>query len=774
MAHVCKPRLHFGATAGALLAALLSTGTANAQLARSPYLHQGTPNSMTVVWTTSTSSPGVVKYGASPTALTQTASGPSGTQHEVKITGLSPSTRYYYSVGTGAQVWAGGDAGHYFETSPPVGTDAKFRAWIVGDSGTGGSQQAKVRDAMLTHVGQYRPQLYLHMGDMAYSDGTTSEFTSKFFAMYPTVLRNTVMWPTMGNHEGHSSDSGTQSGPYYTAYVLPKSGEAGGLPSGTEAYYSFDYANVHFIILDSHDSDRSPSGPMLTWAKNDISATKQEWIVAYFHHPAYTKGSHDSDTEGQLRDMREKALPILEAGGVDLVLAGHSHIYERSYLVDGAYETPTTAAGKIKDNGDGKLDGTGPYQKPAGVTGRNGAVYIVAGHGGTGVSGPGNHPLMYFTEKQNGSCILDVQGNRLSIINVRHDAQVTDRFTMVKGEALVIASPDGGETLDPNQPTTIRWATVGTIPSVNLDYSLDDGKNWVSIATHVQNSGSYTWTVPGVTTTQGLVKVTASAKAAVFDESNAGFNIGNVGPQVPVSFGDTWSYLDQGPDPGASWNSSGFDDSAWKSGKAELGYGDGDEATQLHDADPNIPTVYFRKKINLAGLVTDASVKAIHDDGVAVFVNGTEVLSKHITATDYASYSASSQDNELSTAQVPTSAFVSGENIIAAMVKQSSSGSSDVSFDLELSVTVQATGPDGGVGGSGGAAGATGGGGSGAGAGSGAAGGAGAGAGAANSAADDDDGGCGCRTPRSEPAPGSAAWLLLVLGAALLRRRVEK
>ncbi len=751
-----------------LFAALAIAAPAEAQLVRSPYLHQGTPNSMTVVWTTGASSESVVKYGSSPTALSQTATGPAGTQHEVKVTGLTPGSRYFYSVGTSTQVWAGADGDHYFDTSPPVGTKSKFRTWIVGDSGTGGSQQAKVRDAMLTHVGAYRPQLYLHMGDMAYSDGTTAEFTSKFFAMYPTVLRNTVIWPTLGNHEGHSSDSGTQTGPYYTAYVLPKAGEAGGLPSGTEAYYSFDYANVHFIVLDSHDSNRSPTGAMLTWAKNDIAATKQEWVVAYFHHPAYTKGSHDSDTEGQLRDMRENALPILEAGGVDLVLAGHSHIYERSFLVDGAYETPTTAAGKLKDPGDGKVDGTGPYQKPAGITARNGAVYIVAGHGGTGVSGPGNHPLMYFTEVQNGSCVLDVQGNRLAVLNIRHDGEVTDRFTMVKGEALVIASPDGGETLQPSQPHTIRWASVGTIPNVNLEYSIDNGQNWTSIASNVPNSGAHVWAVPAVTTTQGLVKVTASAKSAVFDESNAGFNIGNVGPQVAIGFGDEWRYLEAGPDPSASFVDASFDDSSWKTGKAELGYGDGDETTLLTDADPNIPTAYFRKKITLSGLVTDAALKVIHDDGVVVYVNGTEVLKKHVTTTDYASYSGSSQDNELSTAAVPTSAFVSGENTIAALVKQSSAGSSDLSFDLELSVTVQGTsGPDGGVAGSGGSGGSTGSGGASAGNG-GSAGNAGSGANASKDSGTDESG-CGCKIPATPTSP--SAWWLGLIGLGLLRRR---
>ena len=92
---------------------------------------------------------------------------------------------------------------------------------------------------------------------------------------------------------------------------------------------------------------------MDTWLKADLEQTTADWLVAYFHHPPYTKGSHDSDREKQLVEMRTYVMPILESGGVDLVLTGHSHIYERSMLMDGAYATPTVAENVILDDGDG-------------------------------------------------------------------------------------------------------------------------------------------------------------------------------------------------------------------------------------------------------------------------------------------------------------------------------------------------------------------------------------------------------------------------------------
>ncbi len=74
--------------------------------------------------------------------------------------------------------------------------------------------------------------------------------------------------------------------------------------------------------LDSYDSDRTPGGNMLQWLESDLVLNDKPWLIAIWHHPPYTKGSHNSDTEGGLIDMRQNALPILEAWGVDLVLTG--------------------------------------------------------------------------------------------------------------------------------------------------------------------------------------------------------------------------------------------------------------------------------------------------------------------------------------------------------------------------------------------------------------------------------------------------------------------
>ena len=431
----------------------LLAAPATAQVIRQPYLQSVTEDSATIVWRTGAASPGDsrVHYGLEARdriALGEGVVPPSNAgarDHVVTIGGLSPATTYFYDVGTvTGGVDGGGTALHYFRTAPARGAATPFTAWILGDSGTATAAQRAVRDAMLAHTGQTPPDLFLHVGDLAYDNGTDGEFTAKHFAVYANILRHTPFWPAIGNHEVGRSDSGAQRGPYYDGFVLPSQGEAGGVPSGTEAYYAFDYANVHFIVLDTADSSIAVGSAQLLWLEADLAATEQDWVVATFHHPPYSKGNHDSDNAvssgGRLRDARENIVPLLEAGGVDLVVAGHSHLYERSYLLDSAYgygnATPAFAVlladGRVVDAGDGDPAGDGAYSKPPGGGAHEGAVYMVAGHGGRAPSGSANHPVMAFSELANGSVLLSVNGPVLTARNVRSDGTVTDTFSIRK------------------------------------------------------------------------------------------------------------------------------------------------------------------------------------------------------------------------------------------------------------------------------------------------------------------------------------------------------
>ncbi len=239
-----------------------------------------------------------------------------------------------------------------------------------------------------------------------------------------------MLWPTFGNHDAISSNSSTESGPYYDAFTLPDDAQAGGVASSTEAYYSFDWGNVHFICLDSSEGDRTPPSPMITWLQNDLAGQPTtDWIVAYWHHPPYTKGGHNSDTETELVQMRENLLPILEAGGVDLVLTGHSHSYERSFLIDGHYGTSAPGAPRrtrsTAATGAPPRAATAPTSsRPAGRTPHEGAVYVVAGSSGKITGGALDHPAM-FTSIGGvlGSVVLEVDGDRMDLTFVTSDGR---------------------------------------------------------------------------------------------------------------------------------------------------------------------------------------------------------------------------------------------------------------------------------------------------------------------------------------------------------------
>ena len=180
---------------------------------------------------------------------------------------------------------------------------------------------------------------------------------------------------------------------------------------------------------------------MYTWLVADLAANTKPWVIAYWHHPAYTKGTHDSDnTNGgdpELRQMRENFVPVLEASGVDLVLAGHSHVYERSYLIDGHYGLSNTFVNTMKVNGgDGKPAGDGAYTKGSvGAAAHQGAVYVTAGSSGQvgGFNFGGTHPAMKVSLSNLGSLVIDVNGNRLDATMVRENATTPDTFTLIKG-----------------------------------------------------------------------------------------------------------------------------------------------------------------------------------------------------------------------------------------------------------------------------------------------------------------------------------------------------
>lgn len=501
-----------------------SVRTTDAQtIVRGPYLQQGAPTSVVVRWRTDIATDSVVEYGTSVLSYDKSASAAgSGTDHEVALSSLQPGTRYFYRIKTGGNIIGGGTA-DYSYLSAPSGGDGSFKAWIVGDAGTSGylasgedPQQAAVRDAFLAKypVGSF--QLFLMLGDNAYDTGTDSQYQRGVFDIYSQVLRSTVTWPTQGNHDFTANA-------YYSVFTLPTAGESGGVASGTEQYYSFDYSNVHFISLNTELTDSTFRSSMLTWLQQDLAATTKDWIVVFFHHPPYSKGSHDSDnvgdSGGRMAWARENLLPVLEAGGADLVLAGHSHSYERSKFIDGHYGVSSTFSGShVVTAGDGHDDSGSAYTKSAmGKASHQGAVYVTAGSSGSIHGGSLDHPAMVVSLNHLGSMALEVNGNELNASMVNSDGAIDDYFTLRKS---------------PNRPRKVTGLSVASASdgcSMNVSWSVGASVSTYRVyrSNSVDQRGSEVGSVAG---TVGTFKDTTAQKDVSYYYSVRAENGSGIGP----------------------------------------------------------------------------------------------------------------------------------------------------------------------------------------------------------------------------------------------------
>ncbi|MBC3786913.1 metallophosphoesterase [Spirosoma utsteinense] len=408
---------------------------------RGPYLQVVTPTSVTIRWQTSLPTVGRIWFGPSETQLTNSQREAQPTlDHSLTLTGLQPATRYAYAIGYDeTKLIAGPD--YYLRTALPSGDTRPFRMWVLGDFGNGTANQKAVYQAYRNATATHPADLWLWLGDNAYCCGTDPQFQEYVFDVYGPTLRNTPFYPTPGNHDYADSETNFDIA-YYKLFTMPTKAEAGGTASGSQAYFSADYGNVHIISLDSQGKEGGRSrlfdttGTQVQWLKRDLAANRMPWTIVFFHHPPYSKGGHNSDTEESMRLLRENLTPILERYGVDIVLNGHSHNYERYYRLKGHTGLANTFDKQkhVPENTTARYDGS-PNSCPV-LTKGLGTVYIVNGSGGAlgGQSPDYPHPAMVSGQAGTlgGSMLFDVVDNRLDAQFLAADGSVLDRFTMMK------------------------------------------------------------------------------------------------------------------------------------------------------------------------------------------------------------------------------------------------------------------------------------------------------------------------------------------------------
>ncbi|AKD54157.1 metallophosphoesterase [Spirosoma radiotolerans] len=463
------------------------------KLVRGPYLQVVTPTSVIVRWRTDLPTIGRVWFGTSSDQLTKDMRESQPTlEHTLTIAGLQPASRYAYAIGyDDTQLTNGSD--YYVKTAVPAGDTRPLRFWVLGDFGSGTDNQRNVYQAYQKATANRPADLWLWLGDNAYSYGLEDEYQQVVFPLYAPSLRNTPLFITPGNHDYADSETNFNIA-YYKLFSFPEKGESGGLPSNSKSYYSADYGNVHLISLDSQGRQDGQyrlydtTSAQVQWLKRDLAANKLPWTIVIFHHPPYSKGGHNSDTELSMKLIRENLTPILERFGVDLVLNGHSHGYERTYRLKGLRGLAHTfnSASHIAENTSARYDGS-PNSCPI-LTKGQGTIYVVNGSGGQlgGQSPDFPHPAtVYNNTTLGGSMLLDVNDNRLDAQFVMSDGSVLDKFTIMKNvnktasltaefaDTLQFTASWIGDYRWPGGQTsrTIRYAASqsGTIPVVVTD-----------------------------------------------------------------------------------------------------------------------------------------------------------------------------------------------------------------------------------------------------------------------------------------------------------------
>jgi hypothetical protein len=365
-------------------------------LVRFPYIQNAGGDHASILWATSDPADAFVDFSADGLNFTtvpavsrsfaraETGLLPPFTQYRSDLTGLTPKTMYVYRVNTGGQYLAQGR----FRTAG----SGPFRFVAIGDSGQGSEPQR----AIAARIASEDPAFMLHAGDIAYMHGRHLDFQLNHFNVYSSVLSVTPFFPVPGNHEYET----LQAQPFLLTHAVP----IDNVPEeGRGRYYSFDWGNAHFVCLDSNTSLQRASagdGEMLRWLERDLRATRQFWRVAVIHHTPYGAGPNQQEIAPFL--VRSAVVPILEAYGVQLVLSGHEHSYQRSHhLRDGSV-----------------------------VPANTGTVYVTTGGGGAFLYPVFSTPLMAASISSHHYLKVDVDGARMSLSATAPGGLVLDRFTI--------------------------------------------------------------------------------------------------------------------------------------------------------------------------------------------------------------------------------------------------------------------------------------------------------------------------------------------------------
>lgn len=281
------------------------------------------------------------------------------TRHVVKLTNLEPGTRYCYRIGDAERGWWS-DVG-VLETAD---NSREVNFLHVTDTQAQNERQFNVwADLLRTARETTDFDFLLSTGDQV-DMGSNFKLWTYFANTASDTLMSTPFMPAAGNHEAMSGSEFALDNAFILSNVPEQDTTEG-------VYYSFDYNNAHFAILNSNNlnEDEGLSDDQIEWLKADMNASDAEWKFAAIHKAPYSNGSHyDDDDVVAIREQLSSLMPEL---GIDIVFQGHDHVYLRTDAmvnnkVVESEETTLTFEGREYT---AKLDPTGPIYTITGCAG---------------------------------------------------------------------------------------------------------------------------------------------------------------------------------------------------------------------------------------------------------------------------------------------------------------------------------------------------------------------------------------------------------------------
>jgi len=618
---------------------------------RGPYLLDVTATGATVMWGSCTEGDSTVEYGPTAAYGYTEYDATSTSIHSIGLAGLAADTDYHYRVSTGAVT----GVDHVFTTAPATGADFTFA--FYGDSRGG----TVVHGAIADRIAGEAPDLVLHGGDLVNQAPSHTTWGVEFFDPAAVYLPDQPLLMTPGNHESPFDYAYTWFDDYFPPQV------------GGETYFSAVWGDARFVVLDTNDPEFTGEVvgvlPVDTdqylWLEAELAGATEPLLFVLHHHPVYSSGHHAMDHD--VVAIQDNLAPLYRTYGVDAVFCSHEHAYERSF--------------------DGEVH------------------YLTVGGGGAPLQpNPGNsNPYQAFQADSTCYTVVDVIGGEAWASTYDDSGALLEPAVLLTDDAPLISLDARPDCDIADEWLTVTWSDDDPDSDAQIEFWLDDDAidcGGVALGSAIsEDDPADTEDLDVSAVPDGLYYLCAvisddAHEVEAYASGSVRISHALIGAGVELlPMGSTWSYYDDGGPPPGPWFSPAYDDSSWSEGCGELGYGDGDERTEVEygpNPDYKFPTTYFRAEFELtAPLPARIALEMIVDDGAQVRLNGRPVRRFNLTPpVHYNTLAATHRENDAPTVLMlpiwASNFLVEGTNVLAIEVHQAALDSSDLSFDARV------------------------------------------------------------------------------------------